>query len=123
MPFDGLPQNDGDVLRRARNLIADGWITRAYYDREKQGYCAIGALARALGIFISVETIDMNLWIIDPYAQLLLNELNLFQRFYWWSRTTNQTGRLIAFNDRRTKQHVLTLFDRAIARQACTINN
>lgn len=90
------------VLKRARELIADGWI-KGDFNAEKNGkqhFCAIGAVQHAAG--------QTDKWGMEDEVTALLEQS---------LRGESANGDVISFNDadHRRKKDVLKLFDRAIA--------
>lgn len=102
MPFDSAgfpsPSPVADILRKARQLIADGWCQRdsvAYDARSKTfSYCALGAISAAGNLRTA-----RNLAFV-----------------YLTSAISPQAVAIPHWNDhpRRTQEEVLAAFDKAI---------
>lgn len=95
------------VLRKARKLIATGWVQHIYWQQSMYGqpecFCSIGAINKALG-----GQPDAIVDIHGPAGQVIRHLMNND-----WAQASD----VMFFNDHdtQTKAEVLAAFDKAIA--------
>lgn len=99
--------NTVEILKKARRLIARGWVKGTFLERDAKGrlcYCASGAVRRAAGDGFDNDKGTYLACEVAPPADV-------------WSLLNTVAGKnIVSFNDddTTTKRDVLNVFDQAI---------